>query len=467
MEEGIRNEQAHPDDEAEQAHDVHNCKAANAFFLQLAEVGHQTDAEEGQQEEHDAEAVEGASHGLAELVQFRRRQAEEQQDQEGAKVPQHEAGETIHNVAPGHGALATGFVELGSPDVGEDQGPHANEHVDEYLDGGGHHHDPAWLPLGAEASHLGKNQGFSDGAAGDSAAVRLNGKAHPATGHHGFGVQEVLRDKGQDQHFDAGEHHDQRGNHDRHHRPGADGAAGGNGRRDAADGNARSKGSGPFLIELEVLTSHVVNNGPIQQISFNNGAQASENNVTGKTGGVGGLHAKFGTKNNDGDLDEKFGAAGFAQGFSKTGRKVAQQNTHDQGHNKASLGAQTKRPGDALLGDFRGVGCNVGVGANSVAGDGNEENAGKTVKELADVALHELDAHRHDGGNEHIAGDQSPHARQCALRGRSPAIQRAFDPHAHFEAPAQQIQASELAQRQQEDEAADKQGYFVFIIGFC
>ena len=32
MEEGIRNEQAHPDDEAEQAHNVHNGQAADAFF---------------------------------------------------------------------------------------------------------------------------------------------------------------------------------------------------------------------------------------------------------------------------------------------------------------------------------------------------------------------------------------------------------------------------------------------------
>ena len=277
----------------------------------------------------------------------------------------------------------------------------------------------------------------------------------------------MLGDKGQNEHFDAGEHHDQRGNHDRNHRPGADGAAGGNGRRDAANGNTRGQRSGPFFVELEVLTSHVVNNGPVQQVSFNNGAQASENNVTGKTGSVGGLNAKFRTKNNNGDLDEKFGAAGFAQGFCKTGRKVTQQNTHDQGHNKASLGAQTKRPGDAQFGNFSGVGRNVCIGANGVAGNGNKEDARKAIQELAHVTLHQHDAHGHHSCNKGIAGEQSAHAGQKALGCRAPAVNGAVDPHAHLEAPAQQVQTRKLAKGHQENKAADKQGYFIFIKGFC
>lgn len=44
-------------------------------------------------------------------------------------------------------------------------------------------------------------------------------------GDHGFSSQEVLRDEGEDQHFDAGEYHDERGNHDRNDGPGADGRA--------------------------------------------------------------------------------------------------------------------------------------------------------------------------------------------------------------------------------------------------
>ena len=78
MEEGVGNEQTDPDDEAEQADDVHDGQAADAFFHQLAEVGNHTDAEEGHQEEDDAEAVHGAGHGLADLVQFRRAQADDE-----------------------------------------------------------------------------------------------------------------------------------------------------------------------------------------------------------------------------------------------------------------------------------------------------------------------------------------------------------------------------------------------------
>lgn len=63
------------------------------------------------------------------------------------------------------------------------------------------------------------------GAGSDGSAVGLDGEAHPAARDHGFSSQEVLRDEGEDQHFDAGEYHDERGNHDRNDGPGADGRA--------------------------------------------------------------------------------------------------------------------------------------------------------------------------------------------------------------------------------------------------
>ena len=67
-------------------------RRADAFFHQLAEVGNHTDAEEGHQEEVTRKPVHGAGHGLADLVQFRRAQADDEQDQEGTQVTQHEAG---------------------------------------------------------------------------------------------------------------------------------------------------------------------------------------------------------------------------------------------------------------------------------------------------------------------------------------------------------------------------------------
>ncbi len=68
MEEGEGNEQADPDDEAEQADHIHHRQAADAFLTQLVEVGDHADAEEGQQEEDDAEAVGHAGDLLADVV---------------------------------------------------------------------------------------------------------------------------------------------------------------------------------------------------------------------------------------------------------------------------------------------------------------------------------------------------------------------------------------------------------------
>ena len=179
MEEQPRDEQADPDDEAEEADNIHDGKTANAFFKQLLEVGDQADGEEGKQEEQGAHAVQGAGHGLGNLVGCFVANAEEQHNEEGAHVTEHEAGESIPHIAPGHllAGLGVGVKVLG-PQVGEDEGPHANEHVDEDLDGGGHHGDPAGGPHGAFAGSLGEDQGFCDGTGSDGAAVGLNGQAH-------------------------------------------------------------------------------------------------------------------------------------------------------------------------------------------------------------------------------------------------------------------------------------------------
>ena len=66
MEEQPRDEQAEPNDEAEETYDVHNGEPADAFFHKLMEVGHHTDGEEGQGEENGAQGSEGADHALAE-----------------------------------------------------------------------------------------------------------------------------------------------------------------------------------------------------------------------------------------------------------------------------------------------------------------------------------------------------------------------------------------------------------------
>ena len=452
MEESIGDEQTDPDDEAEEAHDIHNGKTADTFFLQLAEVGNHADAEEGEQEEDGTEAVDGTGHGTAQLVHFRGREAHDEQDEEGAEIAENEAGETIHHVAPAHGALTVGLVELGSPHVGKHEGPHADEHIDEDLDGGGHHHDPAGFVLGAETGNLGKNQGFGDGTGSNGAAVGLDGQAHPAAGHHGFAVQEVLSEERQNEHFNAGEHHDQGRNHDRDNRPGTDGTAGGDSGGHTADGNAGSQRSSPFLVELEVLTGDIVNHGPVKQISFNNGAEASEDDVTGETGGISSLHAEFGAQDDDGDLHEQFGTAGFTHAVGESGSQVADEDTGNQSADKTGFGAEAKSPRNAHLGELGGVGGDVGVGAHGVAGDGDEEDQREGTDKALHVAPHELHAHGENRSNEDVRDKKRSPTGHESLRRRRQTVKGVAHPHADLEGPAQNIQADQFAQCQNEDE---------------
>src|SRR5690348_11847377 len=56
-EEQPRNDEAHPDDESEQAHQVHGGELADAFLPELAEIRHHADGEEREHEEDAAEHV--------------------------------------------------------------------------------------------------------------------------------------------------------------------------------------------------------------------------------------------------------------------------------------------------------------------------------------------------------------------------------------------------------------------------
>ena len=250
MEEQPRDEQPKPDDEAEQAHHIDDGQSADAFLHELAEVRHHADGEEGEQEEDDAERVQRTGNARAGLLQLGGLEADDEENGERDDIAEHEAGETGPHVAPVHGPVA-GLVKLGAPYPCEDQSPHADEHVDEDLDGGGDHDDPAGFPVDPGFGGLGEDQRFGDGAGSDGSAVGLDGEAHPAARDHGFSGQEVLRDEGEDQHFDAGEYHDERGNHDRNDGPGADGRARGDGGGNAADGDAGRQRGRPFAVELE------------------------------------------------------------------------------------------------------------------------------------------------------------------------------------------------------------------------
>ena len=148
MEEQPRDEQPKPDDKTKQAHHIDDGQSADAFLHELAEVRHHADGEEGEQEEDDAERVQRTGNARAGLLQLGGLEADDEENGKRDDIAEHKAGETGPHVAPVHGPVA-GLVKLGAPYPCEDQGPHADEYVDEDLDGGGDHDDPAginWEP---------------------------------------------------------------------------------------------------------------------------------------------------------------------------------------------------------------------------------------------------------------------------------------------------------------------------------
>ena len=462
MEEQPRDEQPKPDDEAEQAHHIDDGQSADAFLHELAEVRHHADGEEGEQEEDDAERVQRTGNARAGLLQLGGLEADDEENGKRDDIAEHEAGETGPHVAPVHGPVA-GLVKLGAPYPCEDQGPHADEYVDEDFDGGGDHDDPAGFPVDPGFGGLGEDQRFGDGAGSDGSAVGLDGEAHPAACDHGFSGQEVLRDEGEDQHFDAGEYHDERGNHDRNDGPGADGRARGDGGGNAADGDAGRQRGRPFAVELEVPAGDVIDHAPVEEIGFNNGAQSPENDVPGETGGVGGLHAEFRAHDDDGDLDEQLGTAGVLQRFRKIRHKVTDHDAHDESEDEPRLGAQAQRPRNPLRLELGGVGRDVGVGAQRITNHGDKEDDGEGLDELHHVVPHELHTTSQRARQDGIGSEQCAIAGEKTFGGGTPRVKRIAHPHADFDGPAEHVYPAELEQGKDKDDASKQQGYAIFI----
>ena len=268
-------------------------------------------------------------------------------------------------------------------------------------------------------------------------------------------MQDSSSHEGQEQHFDAGEDNDQGGDHDRDHRPGADGTTSGDCGGHAADGNTGGQRSRPFLVELEVFACHEVHNCPVEQIGFNDGAQASEDNHASESGSVSSLHAEFATEDNDGDLHEELGTAGVMELFDKARGHVADDDTHNQGHDVTGFSGEAECPRNALLCELGGVGGDVGVGANNVAGNGDEENEGEGSNEFCNIALHQFGANGQAKGHKNIGGKQSLPAFHHAFAGSPEAVKGVVHPHAHLHDPANKIEPCEFSKAEHEEEAAE------------
>ena len=171
---------------------------------------------------------------------------------------------------------ALGGVNVIGPDIGEDEGPDANENIDENFHRRGRGENPAGLIMDALGAGLGDDQRIRNAARRQRRAVGFHRKAEPGGGNQRLAGQKILRDERQDQNFDHRENHHQRRHQHRHLRPGADGAAGRNRRRDAADRNARGQRRGPFARKAEIFARDEIDHRPIDQIGLDNGRQAAQ-----------------------------------------------------------------------------------------------------------------------------------------------------------------------------------------------
>src|SRR5437773_1851710 len=133
-EENPGNDQACPDDEAEQAHHIDRGELADALLPELSEVGHHPDGEKRQDEKDAAEAVRFAHRRLDLGHQRRRRsQSKKQNHQKCHHVADDEFREAVPDLA-GFSPVAFAHLDMGGPDVGKDEGPDADKDVDKDLD---------------------------------------------------------------------------------------------------------------------------------------------------------------------------------------------------------------------------------------------------------------------------------------------------------------------------------------------
>ncbi len=199
------------------------------------------------------------------------------------------------------------FVDVVCPDPAENEGPDADEDVDEHLHGRRRAEDPAGLIVHPLGGGLGENQRLGDAAAGDSRAIGLDGEPHPRARDQRLVRQKGLRQERQDEDFDNGENHDERGDEDRHRRPRADRAARRDRRRDAADRDARRKRHGVFAAEAEPLAGHEIHDCPIDEVGLDDGGSAANEQRTCEIELARRGHGEERAEDHDGDLDVKFG----------------------------------------------------------------------------------------------------------------------------------------------------------------
>ncbi len=97
---------------------------------------------------------------------------------------------------------------------------------------------------------------------------------------------------------------------------------GGDGRRHAADGNARGQRRRPLAAETEKTPGHEVDERPVNQIGLDDGRQTAKHDRLDQFGGAGRLDAQRGAEDDDGRLDEPLRPRRFRQPLRRAGKKL-------------------------------------------------------------------------------------------------------------------------------------------------
>src|SRR5262249_6057531 len=120
-------DESRPDDEAEEAEQVHRRALADAFLPELAEIRHHAEGEKREDEEDATEAVRLVHRGFHPGEVLRPGDESKQQDErEGDDVADDELGEALPDLADAR-PIARALVDARRPDVGEDESPDADE----------------------------------------------------------------------------------------------------------------------------------------------------------------------------------------------------------------------------------------------------------------------------------------------------------------------------------------------------
>ena len=237
--------------------------------------------------------------------------------------------------------------------MGEDEGPDADEDIDEDLDRRRRAENPARRVVDARRGIFRGDQRFGDAAGGDRRAVGLHRKTKPACRDERLMRQECIGEERQNQKLDHREDDDERGDEHGDLRPGADSAAGGDRRGDAADRNARGERHGGFAREAEIFARDVIDDRPIDQIGLDDRRERAQEDGRGQIELARDGDGDDAAEDDDGCLDVEFRPDRLAEPIGKSREEIADDEAGDEGEDQPALGRQAQRPADARLGDIR------------------------------------------------------------------------------------------------------------------